>query len=102
MWFAKASGMSLTRKPPTAAKRDGRPKRQDLVQALSERDAELAEARRQNTRLFDELQTRSQDLTEALEHQTAASEVLSAISRSPTEVQPVFDAIARSATELCG
>jgi two-component system, NtrC family, sensor kinase len=94
--------MSLTRKAPTAAKRDGRPKRQDLVQALAEREAELLEARRQNTRLFDELQTRSQDLTEALEHQTAASEVLSAISRSPTEVQPVFDAIARSATELCG
>jgi two-component system, NtrC family, sensor kinase len=94
--------MSLTRKTPTAAKRDGRPKRQDLVQALAEREAELAEARRQNTRLFDDLQTRSQELTEALEHQTAASEVLSAISRSPTEVQPVFDAIARSATELCG
>ena len=48
------------------------------------------------------MQTRTRDLTEALEHQTATSEVLSAISRSPTEVQPVFDAIARSATELCG
>ena len=56
----------------------------------------------ENVRLFDEVQARTRDLTEALEHQTATSEVLSAISRSPTEVQPVFDAIARSATELCG
>ena len=56
----------------------------------------------ENARLFDEVQAKTRDLTEALEHQTATSEVLSAISRSPTEVQPVFDAIARSATELCG
>ena len=56
----------------------------------------------ENVRLFDEVQAKTRDLEEALEHQTATSEVLSAISRSPTEVQPVFDAIARSATELCG
>ena len=55
----------------------------------------------ENVRLFDEVQAKTHDLEEALEHQTATSEVLSAISRSPTEVQPVFDAIARSATELC-
>jgi GAF domain-containing protein len=56
----------------------------------------------ENVRLFDAVQARTKELTEALEHQTATSEVLAAISRSPTEVQPVFDAIARSATELCG
>jgi GAF domain-containing protein/anti-sigma regulatory factor (Ser/Thr protein kinase) len=56
----------------------------------------------ENVRLFDEVQARTKELTEALEHQTATSEVLAAISSSPTEVQPVFDAIARSATELCG
>ncbi len=56
----------------------------------------------ENVRLFEEVQAKTRDLIEALEHQTATSEVLSAISRSPTEVQPVFDAIARSATELCG
>jgi two-component system, NtrC family, sensor kinase len=70
----------------------------DLLKTFSDQAVIAIE----NVRLFDEVQARTRDLTEALEHQTATSEVLSAISRSPTEVQPVFDAIARSATELCG
>jgi signal transduction histidine kinase len=49
-----------------------------------------------------QLQTRDRDLVEALEQQTATSEILSVISGSPTDVQPVFDAIAQSAVRLCG
>ena len=56
----------------------------------------------ENARLFDEVQKRNQEVTEALEQQTATSEILSVIASSPTDVQPVFDAIVERAVKLCG
>jgi GAF domain-containing protein len=55
----------------------------------------------ENVRLFDEVQTRTRELSEALEQQTATSELLRVISSSPTEVQPVFEAMVGRAAQLC-
>ena len=55
----------------------------------------------ENVRLFDEVQARTRDLTEALEQQTATSEVLRVISSSPGELEPVFQAMLANATRIC-
>ncbi len=55
----------------------------------------------ENARLFDEVQARTRDLSESLEQQTATSEVLKVISSSPGDLEPVFQAILGSATQIC-
>src|SRR5206468_4400679 len=82
--------------------------RNSKVQPFTDRQIELvttfadqAVIAIENVRLFKELQDRNRDLTEALAHQTATSEILRVISNSPTDVQPVFETIVRNAVTLC-
>lgn len=56
----------------------------------------------ENAPLFDEVQASTRDLEGSLLFQTAASDVLKVISRSPDALQPVLDVIVEISRELCG
>src|SRR5499426_2128665 len=62
---------------------------------------ELSQLKQELRRVSQKLETREDELAEALEQQIATSEILRVIASSPTDIQPVLDAVIESAARLC-
>src|SRR5262245_42657899 len=77
-------------------------KRSLARKALKDDGAKIRDLEKRLAEALGQLQTRDRALTTALDKQTATSDVLRVISRSQSDVQPVFDAIVRSAVRLLG
>src|SRR5688572_10535799 len=73
----------------------------DDAARIAQLEAENRALRAENTSLRAENGDLRGDLSEALEQQTATSEILKVISRSATDLETIFDAIIRSGTRLC-
>ena len=82
---------------------------QSIVRPFTDKQIELVETFAdqaviaiENVRLFDEVQTRTRELSESLQQQTATADVLKVISSSPGQLEPVFRAMLENAVRICG